>query len=317
MARVLLVAGSERSGTSTLVGVLRQLGWHVPQPELEPNEMNPRGFGEPEWAVRFNAMTLEWANVHISDARPQAWSLVDDRTKNPERADAIARWLTQAGADGRDVVVKDPRLSWVYRQWRNAASDAGAEVLSAMVVRAPGETLASKLKVNPERGFAGGLAGWINVSLRAEYVTRQERRAFVAYEDLLADWEAQVRSMERQWGSSLTTPVSQEARSRIDQFVDPSLHRNRARLADFPVPETLSTLACELWNLLEEAAAGRDDLDSEFDSVRKRYCELYEAAEGIVESSFGALRRISNVRVRRLRDELEALQGAPHASKGP
>ena len=49
--RLVLVVGVGRSGTSLLTGILAQLGFHVPQPEVQADDTNPRGFSEPRWAV--------------------------------------------------------------------------------------------------------------------------------------------------------------------------------------------------------------------------------------------------------------------------
>ena len=49
--KVLFVAGAGRSGTSTLAGIGRKLGMHVPLPEVPPDDSNPRGFSEPQWVV--------------------------------------------------------------------------------------------------------------------------------------------------------------------------------------------------------------------------------------------------------------------------
>ncbi|MFC7877388.1 hypothetical protein [Isoptericola sp. NPDC057391] len=291
--------------------MLRELGWHVPQPEIPANEMNPRGFGEPEWAVRFNSMTLEWANVHISDARPRAWELIDGRETSAERRRALTAWLVRSIGAGRDVVIKDPRLTWLYRDWRDAAIEAGAEPSAVIVSRTPGETLASKLTVNPARGVTGGLAGWINVCLRAERVTRGERRAFVTYGCVLADWESTVTTMASSLGSHDGLVVTAGARGRIDSFIDPSLHRSHADLDGLDLPDSIRELADELWGLLQAAARSGSSLDADgaFDALRERYEALYKTSEALVESSFGAVERRIQRQVRRLQDELASARG--------
>ncbi|MGZ4640147.1 MAG: sulfotransferase family protein, partial [Actinomycetes bacterium] len=52
--RLVLVAGVGRSGTSVFAGILRQAGFHVPQPEVDADSTNPKGFGEPRWVVDFH-----------------------------------------------------------------------------------------------------------------------------------------------------------------------------------------------------------------------------------------------------------------------
>ena len=59
--RLLLVVGVGRSGTSLMAGILCQLGFHIPQPEVKADETNPRGFGEPRWVVDFHTRLLQQA----------------------------------------------------------------------------------------------------------------------------------------------------------------------------------------------------------------------------------------------------------------
>ena len=49
--RLVLVAGVGRSGTSLFTSILGMAGFHVPQPEVDADSTNPKGFGEPKWAV--------------------------------------------------------------------------------------------------------------------------------------------------------------------------------------------------------------------------------------------------------------------------
>ena len=62
-----LVIGAGRSGTSLTAGVFHRLGFDVPQPEVEANKTNPRGFGEPRWVVNFHAKLM--ANDRIGSRR--------------------------------------------------------------------------------------------------------------------------------------------------------------------------------------------------------------------------------------------------------
>ena len=71
--KVLFVAGAGRSGTSTMAGLMRIMGLHVPQPEVVADDTNPKGFGEPRWVVDHHDRLLKEALVQVSDSRPEAW----------------------------------------------------------------------------------------------------------------------------------------------------------------------------------------------------------------------------------------------------
>ncbi len=73
---LVLVSGSGRSGTSSLAGTLKRLGLHVPQPEVEASETNPRGFYEPQWVIDFHKRHLRELALFNIDSRPSAVGLV-------------------------------------------------------------------------------------------------------------------------------------------------------------------------------------------------------------------------------------------------
>ena len=81
--RLVLVVGVGRSGTSLLSGILGQLGFHIPQPEVNADDTNPRGFGEPRWVVDFHTRLLKARRVTVNDARPAAWEVTGARGEAP------------------------------------------------------------------------------------------------------------------------------------------------------------------------------------------------------------------------------------------
>ena len=62
--RVVVVAGSGRSGTSTIAGVLKSVGLRIPPPEVPGNRTNPRGFFEPYAASPIGQPGLECDDVY-------------------------------------------------------------------------------------------------------------------------------------------------------------------------------------------------------------------------------------------------------------
>ena len=91
--RLVLVAGVGRSGTSLFTSILGQAGFHVPQPEVDADSTNPKGFGEPKWAVDFHGRQLRSRRVSVWDSRPSAWqdtSAGGRRPSCPRRAARLA-----------------------------------------------------------------------------------------------------------------------------------------------------------------------------------------------------------------------------------
>src|SRR5512132_3338563 len=87
--QILVVAGSGRSGTSLFTGLTGRLGLHIPKPEVSANRSNPRGFGEPRWAVDFHNELLASIDVVIEDGRPEAWELTDKLAERPKALERL------------------------------------------------------------------------------------------------------------------------------------------------------------------------------------------------------------------------------------
>ena len=227
---MVFVAGSGRSGTSTMAGVLRQLGLYVPQPEVVADNTNPLGFGEPQWVVDFHNALLSRARVHASDARPGAWDIVAKTVTDVVRT-GLDDWVTEqfaaaASVGTTELVVKDPRVSWFLPTWIEAAGRADARACVATMLRPPAEVVASKSTYYGGRMADGSrTAAWVNMMLKTEFMTRATPRAFVRYHDLLDDWTTAVYRAGEQLGLVGVEATSTDNIRRVHQFVDPRLRR--------------------------------------------------------------------------------------------
>ena len=253
--KVLFVAGAGRSGTSTLSGLMQLMGLHVPQPEVVADETNPKGFGEPAWVVEHHDRLLKDAGVQVSDARPEAWFETGRiATREPERI-KTAEWLDGHFAEGHELVVKDPRLSWFIGLWRVAAIRDGATPVFATMLRPPSEVVGSKQKYYANRlGSAHLAASWLNMLLHTERATRESvadgGRVFVRYGDLLDDWVKVLMELgERLQLQNVLHAKSEQIRDG-HRFVDPGLRRVTQSLADLQLPPKLHELTGQTWEEL-------------------------------------------------------------------
>ena len=55
-----------------MAGTLKRLGLYIPQPEVETDERNPRGYYEPLWVAEFHKWLLDPIPVRTIDSRPNA-----------------------------------------------------------------------------------------------------------------------------------------------------------------------------------------------------------------------------------------------------
>ena len=292
---LVLVVGSGRSGTSLFTGIMQRLGFHVPQPEVNADPTNPRGFAEPKWVVDFHTSLLSRAGVQVADARPSAWAETARVAIDEDVRRKLREWLTAEFAQADHVIIKDPRLSWFLPLWRQGAEDVGAAPKFATVLRHPAAVIESKQRsYGSWQGDVERTAGWINQVLFTERATRNGPRAFVRYEDLLEDWTGVTAHV----GDVLDLSVVRDAPAativQIHEFVDRSLSRSRSSWDDFEIPSGLRALADEVWGLVSPLAdQGADDAGAiePLEAARVAYTELYQDAEAIAQSSITAARR--------------------------
>lgn len=301
--RVVVVAGSGRSGTSTIAGVLKSVGLRIPPPEVPGNRTNPRGFFEPQWAVEFQTGLLRKAAVALTDARPAGFDAAAAVAARDGVRAEVGDWVREHLADAPELLVKDPRNSWFLPMWRQAAADAGAEISFLTMLRHPAEVVGSKDTYY--KGTGSGetvrhvqttrVGSWLNVALFTEATTRDGRRSFVPYNDLLDDWRAVVARVVPELDLVTGREVSPEAAAEIDEFVDPGLRRVRTGWDEIECPDRVRELAEETWeqHIVLAGSGGFDPAaEARLDELRAAYVELYADAEAIAQSSAESARRV-------------------------
>ena len=291
--RLVLVVGVGRSGTSLLAGILGQLGFHIPQPEVKADDTNPRGFGEPQWVVGFHRPLLRKARVTVFDSRPVAFERTREAGADATAHAHLREWLSEQLELADDVVVKDPRIGWFLPLWQASADELAARTSYVTMLRHPAEILLSAKRSYGEwQTDASRAASWVNEMLEIERATRGANRVFVRYEALMADWAGELRRA----GEVLDLPrlhgLERADHPAVDGFVDPTLHRNRGRWEDLAVPERLTALADAVWEQLLVLAEPDGDaaaVGARLDALREDYAALYGEAEAIAQSSATAL----------------------------
>lgn len=292
---LLIVAGTGRSGTSTFVGVLRRHGFHVPLPEVEADETNPRGFGEPQWVVDLHTRLLRRAWVQVADSRPQSFEATQEVNDAPAVRRQVNEWLKEQLDANPLLVVKDPRILWFLPLWRACARDVGVTFSVVTMLRPPPETVGSRrAHYNDELKDPHGIASWLNLMTGTEHSTRGDARSFVRYHDLLDDWSAVIDEVWARNGLPGTRPSPS---SDPGEFIDPGLRRQRLTWEDLELPSRLKELGVAAEDALDTLVtatpheAGPDAVLSRLDEVRLAYAEYYAEAESVAHSSIVAARQ--------------------------
>jgi hypothetical protein len=309
---LVLVAGSGRSGTSLFAGTLQRLGFRVPQPEVPPDESNPRGFAESQWVVDFHTRLLAQVRVQTADARPAAWTPTAALGNKAAEVDALRDFLAEQFAQADHLVVKDPRLSWFMPMWRRCADEFGVTPRFVTMLRHPAAVVDSKSRYYGNwQGDVGRAAGWINGMLFTERATREASRIFVRYDDLLDDWTEVIARVGEVCDLSVIRNASAPAIRKVHQFIDPSLSRSSSSWDDIRMPAHLRDLCEHVWQLLNslaeagmpDAAVDIEKVSGQLDEARAAYLELYQNAEAIAQSSVAAARPLPGTGAARSRTD--------------
>ncbi len=292
--RLVLVLGVGRSGTSLITGILGQIGFHIPQPEIKADETNPRGFGEPQWVVEFHRRLMRRHRVTVFDARPAAWEITGRVSEEPAIQGELRDWLAAQFGEADAVVVKDPRIGWFLPLWTASSAELGVPRSSITMLRHPAEIVASARNwYGTWQTDASRAASWLNVMLETERATRGTRRVFVRYENLLAGWLDEVGRIGEVLDLPLLSSLDPERLAQVGEFVDPALHRSRVRWDELDVPAAVRDMADDVWQRLQQLAEPDGDITvvhTELDAVRGAYVALYNEAEAIAQSSATAVK---------------------------
>lgn len=319
MTRILLVTGSGRSGTSSVAGALKRLGMHIPQPEVEADERNPRGYYEPLWVTEFHKRVLNPVPVRTIDTRPDAARIALAAGTTPEVEAELKQWLA-GQLDAEQVLIKDPRAFWILPAWTQVAAELGAEMSTLTMLRHPTEVVRSRdsaylTEQTPtfrRQRETANVAAWVNAAFVTEQATRGRRRAFVGYHDLVADWRTALGRAANQLGLSLDVDRGGDD---VDGFIDAKLNRSAITWDDIAVPAQLRELGESTWQAMNTlvnepwSPAAQDELAR----LQEEYVELFEFSEAIAMDATTAraseakreVRRKKDARIRELEAELE------------
>ncbi|HEX3255230.1 MAG TPA: hypothetical protein VHQ96_05530 [Gaiellaceae bacterium] len=293
--RLVLVVGIGRSGTSLFTGILGQLGFHVPQPEVQADDTNPRGFSEPRWVVDFHSRLMRPRRITVFDSRPAAWEVAAEAAEDEAVVAELRSWLDVQFVGADDVVVKDPRIGWFLPLWQKCADALGAETSFAQMLRHPHQVVRSAGQWYGDwQNDASRAAAWLNITLHVEETTRGARRTFVRYDDLLEDWRREISRAAEALDVPRLAKLDAPDAAAVDGFVDPTLKRSTSTADDLGFPNALESQLENTWELVSGLARPGGDGDAKtraaLDEARAAYDEFYAAAEAIAQSSITAVK---------------------------
>ena len=290
--KLVVVTGSGRSGTSSVAGTLKRLGLYIPQPEVETDDNNPRGYYEPLWVAEFHKWLLNPIPVRTIDSRPNAGKIAKKHV-TPEVEQQLRDWLRGQLAEVRDrgetqILLKDTRAYWVYDLWQRMAEEFGAQLTSLTMLRHPAQVVRSRdtaYLTDMTRHFrrqreTTNVAAWINSAFETERVTRGNPRAFVPYYDLIGDWRAAMTRAGAQLGLTFNDFSGHHP---VDDFLDANLNRSKPDWEGLEVAPGLLDLAERSWEAMTTLVESPEDVAAmrRIDGLRQEYVDLYWSSAAI------------------------------------
>ncbi|HEV7253781.1 MAG TPA: sulfotransferase [Mesorhizobium sp.] len=268
-----LVLGMHRSGTSALTRVFNLLGGELPKNLLGANAGNETGHWEPERLINLHDRMLTEAGSRWDD-----WRAFDPKALPKQRSEfyrsEIRRILEEEYGDAPLIVLKEPRISRFVPLYADILRSMGIEARYVHTLRNPLEVAGSLAKRNLfTAGFSSLL--WLRHELDAEKATRGDRRVFVPYEDLLADWKGAVERVGR--ALSIEWPQALEAQAKaIGSHLSDQHRHHTASMQTLQADTRISPWVKTAYAKLRRLQADADDAEAmeAFDRIRAGFDAL-------------------------------------------
>ncbi len=196
--------------------VLSLAGAALPTTLIPSTFHNPHGHWEPMEVQEFNDRVLGALDSRWNDPfgpRRNRKGKLPLRRYTPEAREIIRRnW-----ADNTFIVFKEPRLAVLMDLWRDALTQEGYRLSFIIMVRHPME-VADSLKTRDGMNRNASLILWGTQMLASEVATRNERRIFVRFADLLENSEVVLDRVESELDVTLPRRTWLSAQE-IDAFL--------------------------------------------------------------------------------------------------
>ena len=219
----ILVLGMHRSGTSAVTGVLQMLDVYLGSDLMPPQSDNPKGFYEHNTISEMNEEILKTLGSCWDDPGPLPLDRIQTAQTSSIR-NRLKTVLLEEFGQSELWALKDPRLCRLLNLWLPLLDELGVEVKILFSIRHPAEvsdSLQARNKIAPEHSALL----WLRYFLEGESLSRKFPRTFIAYSDVLRDWQSCFRQVEIdlniKWPKSIL-----KAEGEIDEFLETSLRHH-------------------------------------------------------------------------------------------
>jgi hypothetical protein len=190
---------------------------------LPPAADNPTGFWESFAVLGANDWILTTAGTAWFECLTFDSAALDPDSRNSALT-FIMLSLTIEFDQKQLLLVKDPRICLLLDLWLPALQALRILSLALLVLRHPGEAIAS-LGQRSRLSQPHGAALWLGYMLTAERATRGCRRCILSYEEMVHDWRSVLSRAAREIASAWPIAVDGVAAS-IERFLKADLRHH-------------------------------------------------------------------------------------------
>ena len=281
----IIVAGMHRSGTSAVTRVVNLLGADITRDlMLAAVGDNDRGFWESNTVVAIHDRLLHALGSSYDDPLPLPDHWLETQAALEAKCE-LSDEIKEDFGDSRLFVVKDPRIARLLPLWLTILDDLAIDPIVVITVRNPLEVAAS---LGKREGIsrAQALLMYIRSYLEAELASRERRRFFVQYDQVLSDWRIIASKLWKVVGPTLPRPKAQVV-AEINDFLTFDLYRNKSNRDELTNASHIAHAVVEMFDRMNEAASSGTEtaLRAAFDQLRLSVTEATTLYQGVIMKS--------------------------------
>jgi O-antigen biosynthesis protein len=250
-AKIIVVLGMHRSGTSVITRGLQVLGVELGNNLMPPSDgNNAKGFWED---VDINTLNIEMLHFLKTDwhfLTPIHPADVNTLCQNGylQRAEEL---LQNKATEGKLFGFKDPRIAKLLPFWKEVFAHSQSSANYVLVIRHP-LSVCNSLAKRDGFDFEKSYLLWLEHVIGSLVGTEGEDRVLVDYDIFMQAPEAELTRIAKELGLSIDFTALQRFQ---DEFLDPALQHTVYQLDDLLGDDTSPLLVQEVYSSLLDYAA--------------------------------------------------------------
>ncbi|WP_320034595.1 hypothetical protein [Halarcobacter sp.] len=192
MKKCIVVLGMHRSGTSALTGVLDICDIKLGNNIMGESEFNAKGHFENLEIVNFNEKLLEELNSTWYSPNGVNEELYKELLNNTHLINKAKTLIIQEFGDNELIAIKDPRMCFLFDFWEKVLTELNYEIDAILLYREPLD-IAKSLERRDYFEYDYSILLWLKYAIYAEKLSRNHKRIFLSYNQLLNDPESVLK----------------------------------------------------------------------------------------------------------------------------